>query len=461
MKDLQLPPDDLICPAIEIFDTARTWSDIEDLIKRKHGDASELRSDFVSLLKKAQKQGRANIAEATAAAPFAARQTTRAYCWLTDCLVITTLRFVCQYLHPAPNPTEAERISVVAVGGYGRGEMAPFSDVDLLFLTPYKITPWSESVIESTLYVLWDLKLKVGHASRTVSECLRLAASDFTIRTGLLEKRYLFGDETLTEALTSRLRRELFDGTEREFIEAKLEERDARHDKQGARYMVEPNVKEGKGGLRDLQSLFWIAKYIYQVEHVADLMANGLFTEDEFSRFAQAENFLWAARNHLHLVTGRATEQLTFDLQVEVAERMRYADLAGRRAVEYFMQDYFRHATAVGDLTRIVLTKLEAAHVKPKPLIQRLFTRKPKLKPLYLEVHGRLGIADEKRFLASPLNLMRLFEEALRTGLLIHPDAMRLVNANLHLIDDAFRASPDARKLFLGLLLRQGNPERA
>ncbi|MEM9843640.1 MAG: [protein-PII] uridylyltransferase [Pseudomonadota bacterium] len=461
MKDLETPPDNLICPSADIFDSNRAWADIEDLVKREYSDASELRAAIVTLLNAEQKRGRDTIARATADAPFSARQTTRAYCWLTDCLVVTALRFVCRFVHPLPTPTEAERISVLAVGGYGRGEMAPFSDVDLLFLTPYKITPWAESVIESTLYILWDLKLKVGHASRTVADCLRLAGSDFTIRTGLLEKRYLYGDESLSETLRDRLRSELFDGTEREFIEAKLEERDARHDKQGARYTVEPNVKEGKGGLRDLQSLFWIAKYIYQVEHVADLMANGLFTEDEFSRFAQAENFLWATRNHLHLVTGRATEQLTFDLQVEVAERMGYTDRAGRRAVEHCMQDYFRHATAVGDLTRIFLTKLEAAHVKPKPLIQRLFTRKPKLKPLYLEVHGRLGIADEKRFLKSPLNLMRLFEEGLRTGLLIHPDAMRLVNANLHLIDDAFRNSPDARKLFLGLLLRHGNPERA
>ncbi|MEM6375255.1 MAG: [protein-PII] uridylyltransferase, partial [Pseudomonadota bacterium] len=461
MKDIHLPPDDLICPATDIFDADQFWREIDAAMAPSDLDATKQRSTVVALLKTMQRQGRSAISEATVNAPFAARPTTRAYCWLTDCIVVTTLRFVCTYLHPLPNPTEAERISVLAVGGYGRGEMAPFSDVDLLFLTPYKLSPWTESVIESTLYILWDLKLKVGHASRTIQECLRLAGADFTIRTGLLERRFLFGDEALSLSLSERLRHDLFDGTEREFIEAKLEERDQRHEKQGARYTVEPNVKEGKGGLRDLQSLFWIAKYIYQVEHVADLMARGLFTEDEFSRFAQAENFLWATRNHLHLVTGRATEQLTFDLQVEVADRMDYGDFAGRRAVEYFMQDYFRHATAVGDLTRIFLTKLEAAHVKPKPLIQRLFTRKPKLKPLYVEVHGRLAIADDKRFLKSPLNLMRLFEEALRTGLLIHPDAMRLVNANLHLIDDAFRNSTDARKLFLGLLLRNGNPERA
>lgn len=257
--------------------------------------------------------------------------------------------------------------------------------MDLLFLTPYKITPWAESVIESTLYMLWDLKLKVGHASRTIRECIRLGTEDFTIRTALLEKRLLYGDDRLAADLDHRLRNDLFKGSEREFVEAKLEERDARHEKQGERYMVEPNVKEGKGGLRDLQSLFWISKYLYHVDDVSDLVGHGLFMEDEFETFLKAENFLWATRCHLHLVTNRATEQLTFDLQVEVAERMGYKDRAGRRAVEVFMQEYFRHATAVGDLTRIFLTKLEAAHVKSEPLLQRLFTRKRKLKDGYKE----------------------------------------------------------------------------
>jgi [protein-PII] uridylyltransferase len=143
---------------------------------------------------------------------------------------------------------------VLAVGGYGRFEMAPFSDVDLLFLTPYKITPWAESVIESMLYMLWDLRLKVGHSSRTIRDCLRLGGEDFTIRTAMLEQRYVCGDTGLAQELEQKLWSELFAGSAREFIDAKLGERDARHEKQGQRYMVEPNVKEGKGGLRDLHS---------------------------------------------------------------------------------------------------------------------------------------------------------------------------------------------------------------
>ncbi|MEM8776647.1 MAG: [protein-PII] uridylyltransferase [Pseudomonadota bacterium] len=459
MKDIAPLPDDLICPAVEVFDHSQIWTEIEDA--RQSTERATLRRSFVEILTNAMRTGRQRIAEQLKQHPIQAHSAIRTYTWLTDCVVTTALEVACLHLHPASNPTDAERISVLAVGGYGRGEMAPYSDVDLLFLTPYKITPWAENVIESTLYILWDLKLKVGHASRTVRECLRLAGEDFTIRTALLENRFLYGDGALGEKLKSRLQKELFEGTERQFIEAKLEERDKRHEKQGARYMVEPNVKEGKGGLRDLQSLFWIAKYIYRVNSAKDLLALGLFRDDEFDLFAKAENFLWATRCHLHLAVGRASEQLSFDMQVEVANRMGYKDKSGRRAVEIFMQDYFRHATIVGDLTRIFLTKLEASHVKSEPLLHRLFARKPKLKPGYKEVHGRIAVTSEKAFLKDQLNLLRLFEEALRTGLLIHPDAMRLIQANLALIDDEFRATPEAQRLFLDLLLKHGNPERA
>ena len=376
-------------------------------------------------------------------------------------MIKTALHLATTYLHPAPNPTAGERIAVIAVGGCGRGEMAPFSDVDLLFLTPYKITAWAESVIESVLYILWDLKLKVGHASRTIDDCIRLGREDFTIRTSLLEQRFLAGHEPLAIELGEKLQSDLFDGTEREFIAAKLEERDTRHKKYGLRYMVEPNVKEGKGGLRDLQSLFWIAKYIHGVKDAAELVPLGVFRPEEFDRFIQAEDFLWATRSHLHLATRRATEQLTFDMQVDVAERMGYQDRAGRRGVEIFMQDYFRHATAVGDLTRIFMTKLEATHLKPEPLLQRLFRRKRKVKAGYVVIHNRLDIADPDTFLDNKLNILRLFEEGLRTGMLIHPDAMRLVTANLPLIDDTMRRDPEAQRIFLDLMLKHGNPERA
>ncbi|MEO1108675.1 MAG: [protein-PII] uridylyltransferase [Pseudomonadota bacterium] len=454
------PDAELICPANDIFDSANVTEHLAAAFETC-ADNTAMRAETVRILREAQKSGRKAIADAFTKRPFEARPLTCSYTYLTDQLVGTAMRVSSEQLHPLATPTQGERIAILAVGGYGRGEMAPASDVDLLFLTPYKITAWAESVIESMLYILWDLRLKVGNSSRTIKDCLRLGAEDFTIRTAMLEQRYLAGDKALADELDKRLKSELFKGTEREFIEAKLQERDARHLKQGQRYMVEPNVKEGKGGLRDLQSLYWIAKYIYGVQDVAELVPLGLFTPEEFQTFVEAEDFLWAVRSHLHLVTGRATEQLTFDLQVEVAERMGYKDRAGRRAVEVFMQRYFREATRVGELTRIFLTKLEAAHVKGAPLLERIFRRRPQVKDGYKVVHGRLDIADPDAFLSDKVNLLRLFEEGLRTGMLIHPDAMRLVTANLHLIDEDMRNDKEARRIFLDLMLKHGNPERA
>ncbi|WP_435404863.1 [protein-PII] uridylyltransferase [Mesobacterium hydrothermale] len=454
-------PDDLIAPAETIFDVASVRANVFDALS-SDADARDQRKAVVQILAKALHDGRAVVAQAFAAKPFDARPTTRAYSWITDCIVTLVWEAASTHFHPLNNPTEGEKITVMAVGGYGRGEMAPQSDVDLLFLTPYKITPWAESVIESMLYMLWDLKLKVGHSSRTVKDCLRLGREDYTIRTAMLENRFIAGYAPLAGELENRLWTELFSDTAKEFVAAKLEERSTRHRKQGGqRYMVEPNVKEGKGGLRDLQSLFWITKYIYRTGDTGELVRLGVFRPEEYRTFEQAESFLWAVRCHLHLLAGRPTEQLTFDMQVEVADRMGYADQKGRRAVEWFMQDYFRHTTAVGDLTRIFLTKLEAENAKDAPLLARFFKRQRKVKPGYTVVHNRLAIANEKDFLSDKLNLLRFFEEGLRTGMLLHPDAMRLVKANLHLIDNDMRKNREAQRIFLDLLLKHGNPHRA
>ena len=422
----------------------------------------EKRQLVVQALAKARREAAAVIDAAFDAQPRAARDTVRARARLADATIRAAFSLATKALHPLPSPTESERLAVLAVGGYGRMELAPFSDIDLLFLIPWKITPWAESVIESMLYILWDLKLKVGHASRTVKDCLRLGREDYTIRTALLEHRYLIGDENLAVDLRHRLRSDLFRTTGADFIEAKLAERAERHKRQGGqRYVLEPNVKEGKGGLRDLQTLYWIGKYIHGVNEAADLVTEGVFRREEFENFAAAEDFLWAVRCHLHHVAGRAVEKLSFDMQVEVAARMGYQDTAGRRAVEHFMQDYFRHATRVGELTRVFLTAMEARHLKREATLKGLLRRRRKVPGGFWLDRGRLAITDPKTFLTDKLNLLRLFEEALRSGVLIHPEAMRLVTANLGLVDDEMREDREAVRIFLDLLLKHGNPERA
>ncbi|WP_245667536.1 [protein-PII] uridylyltransferase [Neptunicoccus sediminis] len=461
-------PGALICAPGLLFDGPAIRAEIAEALTTC-ADNYAKRSAISTILDRVNTQARAQIKAAYLKTPFKTSRTIRSYTFVTDQLINTAVEMVQTHLHPLPNPTRSERISIVAVGGYGRGEMAPFSDVDLLFLTPYKLTAWGESVVESTLYILWDLKMKIGHATRTVEECIRLAGSDLTIRTALLESRFLYGDAELAETLDAQLWKQLFKTTGPEFVALKLEEREARHKKQGAtRFLLEPNVKEGKGGLRDLQTLYWITKYLSGAKLPSEMIYAGYFTTTEYASFDQAENFLWTVRCHLHLVVGRAAELLTFDNQVAIAAALGYQDTEGLRGVEAFMQEYFTHATHVGDLTRIFLTALEAQHVKQQPsfgarLLRAMPWRSDSLEAPegYEIVHGRLSIADEEAFLADPINFLRIFEHGLDTDILIHPDAMRLIVANLELITNKLRTNPEAQKLFLSLLLDYGNPERA
>ncbi len=454
-------PDDLIIGALEIFDRKK----IEGALHAAWDHASsapERRKATVEILKDALKEGRRKIESAVLERPHIARPALRAYCYLTDCIVLSALNFTITKIHHEGAEENIESFSVLAVGGYGRGEMSPHSDVDLLFLTSNGISEWTKNVVETTLYLLWDLRLKVGHSLRNLDDCIRLGEEDYTIRTALLEIRPIAGNEELANHLHERLRNELFSGTAHEFIDAKLAERTKRHDKQGGqRYVVEPNVKEGKGGLRDLHTLYWIAKYVHGVRAISELVKADVFSTREFEQFEKAETYLHKVRNIIHLITNRPMDQLTFDLQVEVAEKLGYHDKAGRRGVEYFMQDYFRHATHVGELTRIFLVSLEAQMMKPEPKLQNLFKRRIKIPEQYNRLHNRIDIKDPESFFDDKLNILRIFQFVLKSGHLLHPEALRHIANNIHLIDQDFINDPEARRLFISLLIKHGNPERA
>ncbi len=382
-------------------------------------------------------------------------------CFLIDQLVRAVYDHATGHVYPLPNPTAAEHMALVAVGGYGRGELAPQSDVDLLFLLPYKQTPHTEQVVEYLLYMLWDLGLKVGHATRSVDDCLRQAQADMTIRTGLLEARYLWGERALHDELKRRFQREVMTGSAVAFVEAKLAEREARHARMGnTRYVLEPNIKDGKGGLRDLHTLFWIAKYVYQVDDVAALIERGVLTRKEVGSFEKASDFLWSLRCHLHYLTGRAEERLTFDVQQAISARMGYTDHAGTRGVERLMKHYFLIAKSVGGLTRIFCAAIEAAHQR-----KRLLDRLPGIGFLRKEIGGfpvegeRLTVAGEETFVQDPVNLLRLFHTAQRYELDIHPAALKLVTRSLKLIDRKVRRDPEANRLFVEMLTSRKDPE--
>ena len=304
---------------------------LADALAALEGDPATLKREATALLKRALDDGRAEIARRLAEHPSRGIETAASYAFLTDQILRLIFDFAAERLLPRTNRTAGERLTLMAVGGYGRAEMALYSDVDIGFLTPWKQTAWAEQVIETILYMLWDLGLKVGHSSRSLDEMVQ----DGEVRSHhphrVARRRASCGaTRRSTTRRKHRFEREVMDGTARAFVTEKLAERDDRHHRMGdSRYVVEPNLKEGKGGLRDLHTLFWIGKYVLQVRSVPELVGAGLLTADELKQFQRAENFLWAVRCHLHIVAGRAEERLTFDLQREIATRMRYQRPAG------------------------------------------------------------------------------------------------------------------------------------
>ncbi|MCZ6466207.1 MAG: [protein-PII] uridylyltransferase, partial [Alphaproteobacteria bacterium] len=445
-----------------IIDRGALNGRLDDMLDRADGGPGGVRADVLELLKSALAAGRDEIRQRFEAGGSGA-ETVLAQAFLIDQLIRVIYDFAAERAYPAANPTLTDRLSVVAVGGYGRQELAPFSDVDLLFLLPYKETPRQEQVIEYVLYMLWDLGLKVGHATRSIDECMRLSKRDLTIRTSILEARYLWGEQNLFGEMKRRFDTEIVADTGPEFVDAKLAERDQRHHRMGdSRYVLEPNVKEGKGGLRDLQTLFWIAKYLYRVDDVKDLVNLGVFTARDARRFAKAENFLWTVRCHLHYLAGRAEERFTFNVQTAIGERMGYTDHAGTRGVERVMKHYFLIAKDVGDLTRVLCAVLEERHKKRR---QRF--RFPSLSFRRRGVAGfrvdgnRLTVEADDAFVKDPVKLLRLFHEAQHHGLDIHPDALRLVTQSLKLIDGGLRADPEANRLFMEILTSDQDPETA
>ncbi|MCD2324021.1 [protein-PII] uridylyltransferase [Sphingomonas sp. IC-56] len=424
------------------------------------GDAAAMRRAATAELKIALVAGRAEIARRLQEHPSRGLEAAAAGAFLIDQLLRLLWDFTVERLHPNPNPTAAQRMTLIAVGGYGRGEMAPHSDIDLGFLTPWKVTGWSEQVIESMLYSLWDLQLKVGHSSRSLDEMVRQARGDVTVRTALLEARYVWGDTGLYDEAARRFKAEVQHDTARAFVAQKLDERNARHRRMGdSRYVVEPNVKEGKGGLRDLHTLFWIGKYAYNVGEPAELVEKGLLTKLEFRQFRRAENFLWAVRCHLHELTRRAEDRLTFDVQREIAERMRFADRPGKAAVERFMQFYFLQAKMVGDLTGVFLAHLdEKFAARGSRFGLPTMRRRPRKLHGFVLDRGRLALPDDGFFRDDPVRLIELFQLADLHEVEVHPLAMRAAARDAKLVDEV-RGDPRANRLFLDVLTSPRDPE--
>ena len=436
--------------------------------KAHASDEEAARNILTGYLRDVLQNGRAIIRqrfEADRRAFMAGRDVGRATSFMIDQLIRVLYDVTTSLVYPIGIPSAGERISIIAVGGYGRGELAPFSDIDLLFLIPYKETPHSEQVIEFMLYRLWDLGLKVGHAVRSTDECLRQAKSDLTIRTALLEARYIWGDQDLFERFQKVYRKEIVAGQGEAFYHGKLEERRLRHQRFGkSRYALEPNIKDGKGALRDLQTLRWFSSFLYGITSTKQMVAQGLLSETDAKRFDKAERFYWTLRCQLHYLRGRPEEKLNFDIQPEIARLLGYRDHAGTSGVERLMKHYFLTAKSVGSLTRSFCAAVEAHNVRTP--FQRLSAgiaaiglRRRDIDGFGLD-GGRLTVPNETHFIRHPVDMLRLFAVAQRRDVDIHPQTFNWLAQSVRQIDRSLREDPEANQYFMEVLLAPAGPDK-
>ena len=331
--------------------------------------------------------------------------------------------------------------AVLAQGGYGRGELNPHSDIDLLFLYPHKMTPYVEMITEAILYALWDTRLQVGHAVRTVKDCVRIASTDLTVKTALVDARYLCGEKELADEFFRALERDIKPRATARFYREKLTESETRRHAYGdSVYLLEPQIKEGQGGLRDLHTALWIAKIKFKVEDLRELAVNGIVTSQDLADVEAARDFLFRVRNALHFLTGGHQDQLTFDLQEPVAENLGYEARAGDqlKPVEHFLRDYYLHASEV---TRFANAIIDRAVNPPGPyrLIGRMMART--IRPGVRIETGELSVTEPELFANDPIELVRVLADAQRHGVNLAQPTAELMRQSSALIDDEARAA--------------------
>ncbi|MDU0458457.1 MAG: [protein-PII] uridylyltransferase [Geobacteraceae bacterium] len=345
-----------------------------------------------------------------------------------------------------------EHMTLVAVGGYGRGELNPFSDIDIMFLHDGSMpTQMVEGIAQKLLYFLWDMRLDVGYSVRMINDCIEMAASDGTVKTALMDARFLSGSRKMFDNLHKVIFTQILTKSSDKFIKEKISDMKGRRDKYGSTvYLLEPNIKEGEGGLRDLQTAMWVARVKFKFSDPRELIIKGIVAEDELELYEAALDYLWRIRNELHYFSGRKNDQLTFDAQVHLARFMGYKDRNRVLAVEDFMRDYYRHANKVEHFTSSLVSRCiwrDEGALK----ILGYFVRRPVGDGCFV-LKGELIIPDESVITKNPAVLMRIFELAQKHGVSLNIRVKGAIRKNLHLVNDKFRRSREVNQSFMNIL---------
>jgi len=345
--------------------------------------------------------------------------------------------------------------ALIAIGGYGRRELNPLSDIDLLFFCSDRQREHADVIAQRMLYLLWDLNLEVGYSVRTAKDCISLAGQDLTIRTALLDARFLAGDEELYDDFQKQVMQSVLAKNPQAFLTAKLEEHKNRLKKYGASvYLLEPNIKESEGGLRDLHTAQWMARVKYKAATMRELVQKSVLTEEEFATFEAAYDYLWRIRNELHYQSKRKNDQLQFDKQEAIAVFLGYVDTRKGQAVEQFMQDYYAHASQVEHLSATLISRV-MRHGQSSVSLFGAFRRRPVGKNFFI-YDQELKAVSKKIFAENPAAMMEAFLHAKRHNVQLSVELKGLIRQNLDLINDRFRRSREISELFLDILRNPG-----
>jgi [protein-PII] uridylyltransferase len=360
-----------------------------------------------------------------------------------------------QFTHSPAVKKNKGRLALIALGGYGRRELYPFSDIDLLLLHDWRSGKLMQAVSESILYPLWDGGFEVGHSVRGVKDAVRFAGEDFFFQVALLDARFLVGSELLFDKLLTRYRKKIFEGKRHKFVETMDEFREKRRRRYGSHaYLLEPHIKEGKGGMRDIQAMLWVAKAMFGLSGLDAMTDAGLLTDDDRRKFVDSWNMLVRIRNRLHYISRRKNDQLIFEYQEEMAASFGYQDKDGLLAVEQFMRHVYGHLQTIAVVTDLFFEHVhEILGLGGKDGKERILERS------IVEQGNTLRLTDPDEIERRPHLLMRLFLQAGRTNLPLHHHLRRQVSSHLHLVDDHFRSSRRVAKAFLDLLTQSTKPK--
>src|SRR5678815_5151719 len=346
---------------------------------------------------------------------------------------------------------------LVALGGYGRGELHPLSDLDLMLIYDGEMGPYVQRVTQGLLYALWDLGLQVGHAVRSLPDCLAMARTDFPSRTSMQQARYLVGDRRLFNRFRKVLAENVYQKDFAQFLETTLAERDQRYRKfGGSPYMGEPNVKESAGGLRDIHTAMWLASTKFGTRTLRELTDKRLITDRERGSTDAALTFLWRVRNELHFLSGHKNDVLSREVQPQIAKNFGYVGDEMSLGVEKFMRDYYLHARVIHRVSRRLIARCRETLSRPRPVQRRL--RQDAVADGLFVLDGQLHLVepDGRAFREDPTRLMKVFWHSHRLGLELGVDVERAVEDALDLVDERFQRSSEVRDLFLAICRNWG-----